>query len=107
MEPMETLHEIVAADKAARMRCAAVRQENDGFDAKLENLRRELTETEMARAERDVAQARERSVAAAGETLAALDRQCEQALSDMEGRFTAEKDRWAERIFRMVVGLDE
>jgi hypothetical protein len=102
---MEALHQIVAADRAARVRYANLRQDNDSFELRLEKLSRQLTDEALAQAQQAVDQAEAASVADAAQTLAALDDQCQKALTDMEARFAAEKDRCVDEMFRIAVGL--
>jgi hypothetical protein len=105
MESMEALHQIVAADRAARARYASQRQDNDSFDARLETMSRTLTEQALTQAQKDVDQAKEASVAAAAETLAALDDQYKQSLEQLEAQFAQGKEQCVDKMFRIAVGL--
>jgi hypothetical protein len=105
MEPMEALHQIVAADRAARVRYDNLRQDNDSLDVRLEALSRTLTDEALEQASAAVEQARAASVADASEMLAALDEQCEAALATMESQFDERKDQCVEQMFRIAVGL--
>jgi F0F1-type ATP synthase membrane subunit b/b' len=102
---MEALHQIVAADRTARLRYASLRQETENMDVRLETLGRQWTEEAVTQAKADVEKARADSVAAAAETLAELDRKRDEALAQMKAKVAAEQDSWVETMFRKTVGL--
>jgi hypothetical protein len=102
---MEALHQIVAADRAARARYAGQRQDNDSIDVRLETMSRTLTDQALAQAQKDVDEARAASVEAAAETLAALDEQYRQSLAQLETKFAQEKEQCVDEMFRIAVGL--
>lgn len=104
---MEALHEIVAADKAARERTENAEWEKDSFDERLRELGRTISEGAMERAQKEIDAARAQSESALARTLEELDRQCGEAMEDMKARFAAKKDEGVEAMFRMVVGLDD
>lgn len=107
MTDMEILHEIVAADKAARQRVEAARQEKETFDERLEELSRELKEGLMEKTRRDVEAARQQAESSAAEKLAALDEECGEAMERMRRQFAQRKAAGVDQVFRMVVGLDD
>lgn len=107
MDAMEALHEIVAADKAARERTENAEWEKDSFDERLRELGRTISEGAMERAQKQIDAARAQSESALARTLEELDRQCGEAMEDMKARFAAKKDEGVEAMFRMVVGLDD
>lgn len=107
MNDMEALHEIVAADKAARERTKNAAWEKDSFDERLRELGRAISEGAMERAQKEVDAARRQSESALARTLEELDRQCGEAMESMKARFAAKKDEGVETMFRLVVGLDD
>ncbi len=107
METMEMLHEIAAADRAARERYEAARRERDGFDGRLGELALKAQEEAMRRARQDVEAERQRAHAASEEALGALDREFEAEQAALKERFAAHKDAGVEEMLRMVVGQDD
>ena len=107
MNAMEALHEIIAADKAARERTEQAAREKDSFDERLKALGEEIGAGAMDRARQEIEAARGRSESAMSRTLEALDRECAAAMDTMKAKYTAKKDEGVEAMFRMVVGLDD
>lgn len=104
---MEALHEIVAADKAARERTENAEWEKDSFDERLRELGHKISEGAMERAQKQIDAARAQSESALARTLGELDRQCGEAMESMKAQYAAKKDEGVETMFRMVVGLDD
>lgn len=107
MSPMEMLHEIVAADKAARARTDSAVREKESFDERLSGLKKEVGDGERRRVQKDIDAARAQSDAERDRRLEELDRQSEERMAHMRSRFDAEKQDCVEAMFRMVVGLDD
>lgn len=107
MDAMEALHEIVAADKAARERAENAAWEKDSFDERLQQLGHEISESAMERVQKEINAARRQSETALARTLEELDRECREAMEGMKARFAAKKDEGVEAMFRMVVGADD
>ena len=70
-------------------------------------LRRRAEESAMSQAGEDIKAARDRAMGAAEMTLHALEEKQEYRLRELQSRCEAEKEQWAESLFRMVVGLDD
>ena len=107
MEPLEVLHEIVEADKAARKRVADALQERESFTNRLEDLRREITETEMSHAREAIDAARLRAEESIETERAAILQECDENVRALKQRFEEKKDEGVEKLFRLVVGLDD
>ena len=107
MEQLQILHEIIAAERSAREEVMAARREKADFDRNLESLRRQLEDEAVARAKEDVEAARTEELSRVQWELEQLSAAHEEALRALDGRFRAGRDEWAEKIFRMVVGLDD
>ncbi len=107
MDQLEILHEIIAAERTAREEVRQVRREQVDFDRNLESLRRRLEAEAVERAGEDVELSRAEELSRVQAELEQLRAAQEKELADLEARFTAGKDQWAEKIFRMVVGLDD
>lgn len=107
MSPMEMLHEIVAADKAARARTDSAVREKESFDERLSGLGKEVGEGERNRVQKEIDAARARSDVERERRLGELDRQSDERMENMRSRFEAEKNDRVEAMFRMVVGLDD
>ena len=107
MEAMEVLHEIVAADRQARQAYERAQSRNRDFDSNLDILRRRLENQAMDRARREVEQARTKALADAKSAMDGLEEQYRRELAALEERFLARRDETAERMFRIVVGLDD
>lgn len=107
MEQLQILHEIIAAERSARDQVTAARREMADFDRNLESLRRQLEAEAVARAKEDVEAARAEELSRVQSELEQLRAAHEKELQTLEGRFLAGRDEWAEKIFRMVVGLDD
>lgn len=106
MEPMEVLHEIVAADRKARLQLDRAQKENTAFDGNLDKLRRDLADQAMAQAERDVSRAREEAIAQAGQQIEKLQEQYARQLEALTARFQARREETVETMFQMTVGLE-
>ncbi len=107
MEAMAALHQIVAADRKAREELARAQHQSQTFDSKRDILCREMEEQAMAVARREVAAARSKAHTDAKNAIAGLKEQYERDLAALTGRYEAHKDETAERMFRMVIGLDD
>ena len=107
MEQLQILHEIIAAEQSARATVTAARREKADFDRNLESLRRQLEAEAVARAKEDVETARAEELSRVQSELEQLRAAHAEDLRALEGRFQAGRDEWAEKIFRMVVGLDD
>ena len=107
MEQMQILHEIIAAERAARDEVTEARREKADFDRNLESLRHQLETEAVARAKEDVEAARAEELSRVQTELEQLRAAHEEALAALDSRFRAGRDEWAEKIFRMVVGLDD
>lgn len=107
MDQLEILHEIIAAERTAREEVRQVRREQVDFDRNLESLRRRLEAEAVERAGEDVELSRAEELSRVQAELEQLRAAQEKELADLEARFTAGKDQWAEKIFRMVVGQDD
>lgn len=107
MEQLQILHEIIAAERAARDEVTAARREKADFDRNLESLRHQLEAEAIARAKEDVEAARAEELSRVQTELEQLRVAHETELAALNSRFQAGRDEWAEKIFRMVVGLDD
>ena len=107
MEPMEVLHEIVAADKKAREAYDRALRRSQNLDGALNRLRGKLEAEAMDRAKRDVDEARTKALAEAQSAMDALEEQYRRELASLEERFQARREETVERMFRIVVGLDD
>ncbi len=105
MEDMQILHEILAAEQAAREAVEKVRQEGESLPRRLESIRRDMEQEATASARQDIEEARRAALASAECVLEELDRQYDRELGALEERFAAGQEAWAEQIFRIVVGL--
>ena len=105
MEPMEVLHQIVAADRQARLKIDRAQGENRAFDGNFDKLRRDLADQAMAQAEKDVVRAREEAIAQAGQQIEQLQAQFAVQLEELTARFQARREQTVEKMFRMTVGL--
>lgn len=107
MEQLQILHEIIAAERSARDEVTAARREKADFDRNLESLRHRLEAEAIARAKEDVEAARAEELSRVQTELEQLRAAHETELSSLDSRFQAGRDEWAEKIFRIVVGLDD
>lgn len=107
MEQLQILHEIIAAERAARDDVAAARREKADFYRNMESLRHRLETEAIARAKEDVEAARSEELSRVQTELEQLRATHETELSALESRFQAGRDEWAEKIFRIVVGLND
>lgn len=107
MEQLQILHEIIAAERSARDRVTEARREMADFERNLESLRRQLETEAVTRAKEDVEAARATELARVQSEMEQLRIAHESDLQRLDARFQAGRDEWAERIFRMVVGLDD
>jgi len=107
MEQLQILHEIIAAERSAREEVTAARREKADFDRNLELLRRQMESEAVARAKEDVEKARTEELSRVQTELEQLRTEHEKQLSALDDRFREGRDLWAEKIFRMVVGLDD
>ena len=107
MEAMAALHEIVAADRKAREELERAQHQSQTFEGNRDILRREMEEQAMTRARRQVDAARAKAHAAARGAMAGLEEQYWSDLDALTKRYEAAKDATAERMFRMVIGLDD
>lgn len=107
MEAMAALHQIVAADRKAREELARVQHQTQTFEGNRDILRREMEEQAMKRARREVASARSKAHADARGAMAGMEEQYRQDLDALTKRYEASKDATVERMFRMVIGLDD
>lgn len=107
MEQLQILHEILAGECSAREEVLRARREKADFDRNLESLRRQLEAEAVARAKEDVEAARRVELSRVQSELEQLRADHERELAALDGRFAAGRDEWAEKIFRMVVSLDD
>lgn len=107
MEAMAALHQIVAADRKARAEYSRMENQHNTFDGKRDILRRQMEEQAMAVARREVAAARAKAHADARSAIVGIEEQYRKDLDALTKRYEAHKDETAERMFRIVVGLDD
>lgn len=107
MEQLQILHEIIAAERSAREDVQKARREKADFDRNLESLRRQLEAEAVTRAKADVEEARRAELSRVQSELEQLGAAHERELAALDSRFETGRDEWAEKIFRMVVGLDD
>ena len=107
MEPMEVLHEIVAADRQARKAYEKAQDQSLAFDSNLDILRRKLENQAMRRAKGEVEDARKQALVDARSAMDGLEEQYRSQLAALTERYQARREDTVERMFRLVVGLDD
>ena len=107
MEAMEALHEIVAADRRAREAFDEAQRRNQAFDGNLDILRRDAKNKALAQARREVKAARDKALADAQSAMEGLEEQYRRDLAALTERVQAARETATERMFRMVIGLDD
>lgn len=107
MEQLQILHEILAAERSAREDVASARREKAEIDRDQECLRQRLKEDAEARAREAIEEARGEELSRVQAELEQLRVAHEEKLASLERRFRDGRDVWTEKIFRMVVGLDD
>lgn len=107
MEQLQILHEILAAERSAREDVASARREKVEIDREQECLRQRLKEDAEARAREAIEAARGEELSRVKAELEQLRVAHEEELDSLERRFRDGRDLWTEKIFRMVVGLDD
>lgn len=107
MDDMQVLHEILAAERAARETVEKARRERVDLQRSLETICRDMEREASAAAQEEIERARRDVLKEAEAALEELDRRYESELSALEERAAAGQELWAEKLFRMVVGLDD
>lgn len=107
MEKAAILQKILQADREGRLACEEAIREKENFIRDRDDLRRRAEESAMSQAGEDIKAARDRAMGAAEMALHALEEKQEYRLRELQSRCEAEKEQWAESLFRMVVGLDD
>lgn len=107
MEQLQILHEILAAERSAREDVASARREKAEIDRDQECLCQRLKEDAEARAREAIEEARGEELSRVQAELEQLRVAHEEKLASLERRFRDGRDVWTEKIFRMVVGLDD
>ena len=107
MEQLNVLHEILAADQAAQERVRGARQAQIALDGEVERLRAELDGEAADRARQTVEKSREEELSRVQQELEQLRLDHEGDLAALEARYLAGREEWTEKLFRMVVCLDD
>lgn len=107
MDEREVLHKIIEADRLGRERRAAARRERENVELGGDTLRRKTEESAAAEARRDVKAAQEQVIARAEAAAERIEYEHKNTMAELETRYEAGEARWAEQIFRTVVGLDD
>lgn len=107
MDAMEALRKIVAADRQARQAYDEAQRQRQAFEGNLDILRRDLENQAMERAKDEVEAARKKALADAQSAMDGMEEQHQKALAALTERFQARRDDVAERMFRMVIGLND
>lgn len=106
-EPMDVLRQIVAADKAARRRVEKAGRDKENFDARLEKMSRSMQSRLEAENRRELDQIRAASEKETAEQLAQREQEQEREMARLQKIFAERRAEGVEKMFRMVVGLDD
>ncbi len=104
MQPTEILHEIVAAERQARLLYAKTQQQYENLDAELEQQTEAIRKTLFEKADADIAATEAEETAWADSQIAALDKKLSDSLDALKKKFEANRDVYARRIFETVTG---
>ena len=104
MTPMETLHEIVAAEHTAREEYDKVVRQQEGFNEFLENRTQEMRKEYFDKADAEIAETEKTAVAGADAQIRLLDQTLRSEMDTQRLRFEKNKQALADKIFDLVVG---
>ena len=106
MTPMETLHEIVAAEHTAREEYDNVIRQQAGFDEFLEKKTEEMRREYFDKADLEISEAEKTAVIGADAQIKLLDQTLKSEMDAQRLRFEKNKQALADKIFDLVVGKD-
>lgn len=107
MTPKELMRVIVQTEQEARDIYDEALQRQDGFEAGLEAEKKQLREDIFANAESEVKKAQRDAAEKADAEIARLDERLAYEMNRAKLLFESNETALMERIFRIVVGLDE
>ena len=106
MEYIDVVGLIIDAEQRAEALAEAGARQREQLRSGLEREETALRADCMARAEEQVAQARQAAQADAAREIARLDGELEQARARMEAAYERNRDRWADTLFAMITGAE-
>ena len=96
---------IVAAEHTAKAMAEEGRQRQEQVQSELEQEIAELRESYLERARHRIGLGEQAEQSGAEETIARLDQKQHQTMQQMEAVFEKNRDRWADTLFSMIVGV--
>ena len=105
VEYMDMVGRIVAAEHTAKAMAEEGRQRQEQVQSGLEQEIAELRESYLERARHRIGLVEQAEQSGAEETIARLDQKQHQAMQQMEAVFEKNRDRWADTLFSMIVGV--
>jgi len=107
MTSREFLHEIVAAEMKARGIYGEAIKRQEGYEEYINGTKTRLHDELFERAQKRLEQYEAEETARADAEIARLDEKLERDLSAISTNFEGNRQSLADRMFDMVVGLDE
>ena len=107
MTPKEMMRVIVGAEHEAQEIYAEALQEKERFHADLELEKQQLHEKMMQRAAEYVAQVQKDSKEYADDDIRLLESSLDTEMEQAKAKFESSREQILDKLFRIVVGLDE
>lgn len=106
MDYAEMVSQIMAAEQGAKVLAEESRAQEEQLQAGLDGEIAELRERYMDRARHRLEQVRQTEEAAAGESVQRLDERLSKTMKAMETAYEKNRDRWVDKLFTMIVGVE-
>ena len=106
MDYAEMVSQIMAAEQGAKVLAEESRAQEEQLQAGLDGEIAELRERYMDRARHRLEQVRQTVEAAAGESVQRLDERLSKTMKAMETAYEKNRDRWVDKLFTMIVGVE-
>ncbi len=107
MTPKEMMRAIVAAEHEAQEIYAEALQQKERFDADLELEKQQLHDKMMQRAKEYVAQIQKDVKDHADDDIRLLESSLDTDMEHAKAQFESNREQITEKLFRIVVGMDE
>ncbi len=107
MTPKEMMRAIVSAENEAQEIYAEALAQKERFHADLEREQQQLHEKMMQRAREYVAQVQQEAKERADDDIRLLESSLDTEMEQAKARFEASREQITNKLFRIVVGLDE
>lgn len=106
MDYAEMVSQIMAAEQGAKVLAEESRAQEEQLQSGLDGEIKELRERYMERARHRLEQVKQTEETAAEEAEKRLDERLAKTMGAMESAYEKNRDRWVDKLFTMIVGVE-